>query len=114
MSKIKIFSLGGLDEMGKNCYCVDINDNLFVFDCGLKYANENLYGIDYIIPDFEYLVKNKKRIKGVFLTHGHYENMGAIKELLTTIPDIKIYATKFTKFILTNDGIEKNKITEIK
>ena len=114
MSKIKIFSLGGLDEMGKNCYCVDINDNLFVFDCGLKYANENLYGIDYIIPDFEYLVKNKKRIKGVFLTHGHYENMGAIKELLTTIPDIKIYATKFTKFILTNDGIEKSKITEIK
>ncbi len=114
MSNIKIFSLGGLDEMGKNCYVMDIDNDIFVFDCGIKYANENLYGIDYIIPDFGYLVQNKDRIKGVFLTHGHYENMGAIKELLMEIPDINIYATKFTKFILTNDGIDGNKITEIK
>ena len=56
MCNIKIFSLGGLDEMGKNCYIVEIDNDIFVFDCGLKYANENLYGIDYIIPDFEYLV----------------------------------------------------------
>ncbi len=100
--------------MGKNCYVMDIDNDIFVFDCGIKYANENLYGIDYIIPDFDYLIKNKNRIKGVFLTHGHYENMGAIKELLMDIPDIKIYATKFTKFVLTNDGIDANKITEIK
>ncbi len=114
MCNIKIFSLGGLDEMGKNCYVVEVDKEIFVFDCGLKYANENLYGIDYIIPDFEYLVKNQKRIKGVFLTHGHYENMGAVKDLLTTIPNIKIFATKFTKFILTNDGVDEKKITEIK
>jgi len=114
LSKIKIFSLGGLDEMGKNCYVIDIDNDIFVFDCGIKYANENLYGIDYIIPDFSYLVQNKNRIKGVFLTHGHYENMGAIKELLMDIPNVKIYATKFTKFILSNDGIDPNKITEIK
>lgn len=114
MSKIKIFSLGGLDEMGKNCYVMDIDNDIFVFDCGIKYANENLYGIDYIIPDFSYLVQNKNRIKGVFLTHGHYENMGAIKELFMEIPDIKVFATKFTKFILVNDGIDANKIIEIK
>lgn len=114
MSNIKLFSLGGLDEMGKNCYVMDIDNDIFVFDCGIKYANENLYGIDYIIPDFSYLVKNKNRIKGVFLTHGHYENMGAIKELFMEIPDIKVYATKFTKFILVNDGIDTNKIIEIK
>ena len=113
MSNIKIFSLGGLDEMGKNCYAIEINKDIFVFDCGLKYATENLYGIDYIIPDFEYLEKNKKRIKGVFLTHGHYENMGAVKDLLKSIPTLKIFATKFTKFILTNDGIDDKKITEI-
>ena len=100
--------------MGKNCYVIDIDNDIFVFDCGIKYANENLYGIDYIIPDFSYLVQNKNRIKGVFLTHGHYENMGAIKELLMDIPNVKIYATKFTKFILSNDGIDPNKITEIK
>ena len=100
MSKIKIFSLGGLNEVGKNIYCIDVDNDLFIFDCGLKYANENLYGIDYIIPDFSFLVKNKKRIKGVFLTHGHYENMGAVGDLLQEIPYLKIFATKFTKFIL--------------
>lgn len=113
MCKIRMFSLGGLDEMGKNCYVIEIDNDIFVFDCGLKYANENLYGIDYIIPDFEYLIKNKNRIKGVFLTHGHYENIGATEDLLTEIPNVKIYATKFTKFILTNDGIDEKKITEI-
>ena len=105
MSKIKLFSLGGLNEVGKNIYCIDVDKDLFIFDCGLKYANENLYGIDYIIPDFEYLVKNKKRIKGVFLTHGHYENIGAVSDLLKEIPNLKVYATKFTKYILVNDGV---------
>ena len=75
MSKIKIFSLGGLDESGKNTYCIEVDKDLFVFDCGLKYATGTSFGIDYIIPDYDYLEKNKKRIKGVFLTHGHYENM---------------------------------------
>ncbi len=114
MSKIKIFSLGGLNEVGKNIYCIDVDNDLFIFDCGLKYANENLYGIDYIIPDFSFLVKNKKRIKGVFLTHGHYENMGAVGDLLKEIPYLKIFATKFTKFILLNDGINEKNIIEIK
>ena len=113
MSNIRIFSLGGLDEMGKNCYVIEIDKSIYVFDCGLKYANENLYGIDYIIPDFEYLIKNQKRIKGVFLTHGHYENMGAVKDLLASIPNLKIYATKFTKFILTNDGMDPKNIIEV-
>jgi len=62
MSKIKIFSLGGLDESGKNTYCIEVDKDLFVFDCGLKYATGTSFGIDYIIPDFEYLEKNKKRI----------------------------------------------------
>ena len=113
MCNIKIFSLGGLDEMGKNCYVVEIDNDIYVFDCGLKYANENLYGIDYIIPDFEYLINNQDRIKGLFLTHGHYENMGATEDLLQDLPNIKVYATKFTKFMLTNDGIDEKRIIEI-
>ena len=113
MCNIKIFSLGGLDEMGKNCYVVEIDKDIYVFDCGLKYANENLYGIDYIIPDFEYLVENQNRIKGLFLTHGHYENMGATEEFLAELPNVKVFATKFTKFMLTNDGIDEKRITEI-
>ena len=114
MSKIKIFSLGGLNETGKNIYCIDVDNDLFIFDCGLKYANENLYGIDYIIPDFEFLIKNKKRIKGVFLTHAHYENMGAAADLLKEIPTIKIYATRFTKYVLLNEDINEKSIIEIK
>ena len=113
MSKIKLFSMGGLNEVGKNIYVVEVDNDIFVFDCGLKYANENLYGIDYIIPDFDYLIKNKKRIRGVFLTHGHYENMGAVADLVKEIPKIRIYATKFTKFILLNDGVSEKNITEV-
>lgn len=110
MSKIRIFSLGGLDENGKNTYIIEVDNDIFIFDCGIKYANENLYGIDYIIPNFDYLLNNKKRIKGVFITHGHYENMGAVGELINLIPHLKIYATKFTKFILEEEGINSDNI----
>ena len=114
MSKIKIFSLGGLSESGKNTYVIKVDEDIFIFDCGLKYANENLYGIDYIEPDFSYLVKNKKNIKGLFVSHAHYENMGATIDLVKAIPSLKVYATKFTKFILEQDGLNPNNIVEIK
>ena len=114
MDKIRIFSLGGLDEMGKNTYVVEVDDDIFVFDCGVKYAEGLMYGIDYIIPDYDYLVKNKKRIKGVFITHGHYENMGAASDLLKTVPGIKFYATHYTKFGLMDLGIKEENIVEIK
>ncbi len=114
LSKIKIFGLGGLAENGKNCYVVEIDDSLFVFDCGLKYANSNLLGIDYIMPDFSYLAKNKKRIKGIFITHGHSENMGSAPDLLKLLPNVKIFATKFTKFVLEEYGVNSKNIIEIR
>ena len=113
MSKIKFFSLGGLDENGKNTYIVEVDDSIFIFDCGLKYATGNLYGIDYVIPDFEYIIKNKNRVKGIFLTHGHYENMGGVADLLTNCPNLKVYATKFTKYILLEEGVNPKNIIEI-
>ena len=113
MEKIRIFSLGGLDEMGKNTYIIEINEDIFVFDCGLKYADNNMYGIDYIIPDYEYLIKNKQRIKGVFITHGYYENMGAAADLSRIIPGIKFYATHYTKFVLMDLGVKEENIIEI-
>lgn len=113
MSKIKIFSLGGLDESGKNTYCIEVDKDIFVFDCGLKYATGTSFGIDYIIPDFEYLEKNRKRIKGVFLTHGHYENMGGAGDLVKTLPEVKLYATKFTKYVLLESGVPEKNIIEI-
>lgn len=113
MSKIKIMGLGGLSETGKNTYVVEVDNSIFILDCGLKFATENLYGIDYIIPDFEYLVKNKKKIKGLFLTHGHYENMGATNDLVRMIPNLKVYCTKFTKYVLESDGLNPKNIVEI-
>ena len=71
MAKIKIFALGGLNEIGKNMYVIDIDNNIFVFDAGLKYADDSMLGVDYIIPKYDYLIQNKKKIKGIFITHGH-------------------------------------------
>ena len=114
MSKIKIMGLGGLNETGKNTYLIEVDNYIYIFDCGLKYATENLYGIDYIIPDFDYLVKNKRKIRGLFLTHGHYENMGATNDLLKLIPNLKVYATRYTKFVLEENGVNPKNIIEIK
>ena len=63
MAKIKMFALGGLNETGKNMYVIEVNQDIFVFDAGLKYADDRMLGIDYIIPNYDYLVENKKRIK---------------------------------------------------
>ena len=103
MSKIKIFSLGGLNENGKNMYVVEVDQDIFVFDAGLKYDNDQNLGIDYIIPNFDYIIKNKNRVKGIFLTHGHEGNMGAVPDILDVIPDIPVYGTKLTLEIVKND-----------
>ena len=114
MSKIKILGLGGLAESGKNTYVIEVDDDIFVFDCGIKYASGNVLGIDYIMPDFSYLEKNRKRIKGVFITHGHKENMGGVADLIKTIPELKVYATKYTKFELLETEVPEKNIIEIK
>lgn len=118
MSKIKIFSLGGLNENGKNMYVVNVDGDIFVFDAGLKYDNDLNLGIDYIIPNFDYLIKNKKNIKGIFLTHGHESNMGAVPDILAKLPDIPIYGTKLTLEIvkkdMTKEEIERTKFKEIR
>ncbi|MCI5701441.1 MAG: ribonuclease J [Erysipelotrichaceae bacterium] len=100
MSKIKIFALGGLNEDGKNMYVVTVDKDIFIFDAGLKYPKDRLLGIDYIIPDYTYLKNNIKKIKGIFLSHGHESNIGAISDIVMDLPDIPIYAMKYTMEIL--------------
>lgn len=118
MSKIKIFSLGGLNENGKNMYVVKVDKDIFIFDAGLKYDTDLNLGIDYIIPNIDYIVENKKNIKGIFLTHGHESNMGAVPDILDKVPGITIYGTKLTLEILKrdlDDGVIKTaKLREIK
>lgn len=103
MSKINIFSLGGLNENGKNMYVIEVDSDIFVFEAGLQYADEHTLGIDYMIPNIEYLKNNKGRIKGLFLTHGHDENVGAITDIIDTLDNVKIYASRFTYHIVKED-----------
>ena len=109
MAKIKIFALGGLNEIGKNMYVVDVDNNIFVFDAGLKYADDSMLGVDYIIPKYDYLIQNKKKIKGIFITHGHDEQMGALPDILPDLGDVPVYATKFTMEIIKRE-LEESKI----
>ncbi len=99
MSRIKIFALGGLGENGKNMYCIDVDNKIFILDAGLKYPTQELFGVDSIIPDFSYLEKNKHRIIGLFLSHGHEDHIGAVPKLLKAI-NIPVYASYFTLAIL--------------
>lgn len=77
--RIKICALGGLDEKGRDCYIVEINDDIFVLDCGCSLPDKSLPGVDYIIPNPDYLIKNKHRVKGFFISHGHDESMAGVK-----------------------------------
>jgi len=108
LSKIKIFALGGQNEVGKNMYVVDVNNKLYVFEAGLKYADDIVLGVDYIIPNYDYLIQNKNKIKGIFITHGHDEQMGALADLLIDLPNVPIYAGKFTLEIIKQDLLESN------
>lgn len=108
MSKIRIFGLGGLNENGKNMYVIEVDKDIFVFDAGLKYADEQVLGIDYIIPNIDYLKSNQRRIKGIFLTHGHYENIGAITDVVQELSKVKVYASKFTMNVVKNEFAEYN------
>lgn len=118
MSKIRIFSLGGLNENGKDMYVVEVDQDIFVFDAGLKYGSDKTLGVDYILPDYTYIKENKDRVKGLFLTHGHDSNMGATADILYDIPDLPVYGTKFTLEILKRDleenNIQATKIKEIR
>lgn len=118
MSKIKIFSLGGLNENGKNMYVVEVDKSIFIFDAGLKYGTDKMLGVDYIIPNFDYLIEHKKQIKGLFLTHGHESNMGATPDILSVMPDLPVYATKFTMEVLKQDlkeaGVKATNLKEIR
>lgn len=102
MSKINISSLGGLGELGKNLYIVEIDKKIFILDAGLKYPTSELYGVDNIIPDISYLVENKERVVGIFLSHGHETHIGSVSYILEEIKT-KVYGSRFTLALVRED-----------
>lgn len=95
MSSVKIIPFGGVRENAKNMYAVEINDEIFILDCGLKYPENELLGIDIVIPDFEYLRTRKKDIAGVFLTHGHADAIGALPYFVSE-SDVPVFGSELT------------------
>lgn len=104
MEKLRFFALGGLDENGKNSYVLEVDDEIYLLDCGLRYpVNKGLLGVEYIIPDFSYLINNRSRIKAVFITNGHDNTMAALPYLVKEIPEIKIYATALNERLIQKE-----------
>ena len=94
--KVKICALGGLDEKGRDCYIVEINDDIFILDCGISLPDKSLPGVDCLIPNPDYLIKNKDRVKAYLITHGHDESMAAVKYFVDKVP-APIYCSHITR-----------------
>lgn len=111
--KVKIIPLGGLGEIGKNITVFECDDEIIVIDCGIAFPDEEMYGVDLIIPDISYLKNNVKKIRGIFLTHGHEDHIGSLPYVLKEV-NAPIYGTKLTIGIVKTKLEEHNLLSKVK
>lgn len=104
-AKVKIIPLGGVNEIGKNLTAIEYKNDIVIIDCGLRFPDEDMFGIDLVIPDITYLLKNRERVTGIFLTHGHEDHIGALPYVLKQL-NVPVYGTKLTL------GIVETKLKE--
>ncbi len=111
--KLRIIPIGGLHEVGKNCTLVEYGNDMIMIDCGLTFPDEEMLGVDIVIPDFTYVEENKSKLRGIFVTHGHEDHVGAIPYFLKNV-DTNVYCSKLTKGLIENKfkehGLNSNKI----
>ena len=99
--KLKLIPIGGLQEIGKNCTVVEYGNDMVMIDCGLTFPDQDMLGVDIVIPDFTYVEENKDKLRGIFVTHGHEDHIGAIPYFLKSV-DTNVYCSKLTKGLLEN------------
>ena len=110
---LKIIPLGGLDEIGKNCTVFEFENDIIIVDCGMSFPDSDMPGVDIVIPDVSYLVKNKDKIRGLFITHGHEDHIGSIPYLMREM-NIPIYATKLTCGLIRGKLVEHGLDSKVK
>lgn len=112
-NKLKVIPIGGMNEIGKNMFVIEYRDEIIIIDCGMTFPEEQMLGIDIVIPDFKYLQENKHKIKGMVLTHGHEDHIGAIPFFMKEVGSVDIYGTDLTLGLLKNK-LKEHKLSDAK
>lgn len=100
ISKLKIIPLGGLGEIGKNMTAFEFGGDIIVVDCGMGFPDEDMYGVDMVLPDISYLKANASRVRGIIITHGHEDHIGAVPYVLKEL-DVPIYTMPLTAALIS-------------
>lgn len=112
-NKLRFIPIGGMNEIGKNMFVIEYRDDMIIIDCGMTFPEEQMLGIDVVIPDFSYLQENKHKIRGMVLTHGHEDHIGAIPYFMKEVGNVDIYGTALTLGLLKNK-LQEHKLSDAK
>lgn len=110
-NSVRIIPLGGLGEIGKNITAIEYKNEIIVIDCGIAFPDEEMYGVDLVIPDITFLLNNIKKVKGIFLTHGHEDHIGSLPYILKQL-NVPVYGTRLTLGIVQNKLMEHNMVSD--